>query len=140
MSQTQSVVDTQQPEWERPWYSHYEQAVPRRLQYPDVPLHRLLENSAEQYAGRPAMAFFGKTISYRELNEAAERFANGLVHLGLHKGDRVALVLPNCPQFVIAFYGTLKAGGVAVPTNPLYTERELEHQLQELRARRSLSL
>jgi len=115
----------------RPWLKFYDESVPKHIQYPDVPLHGLLEDSAARYSLRPAIAFFDRTINYKELNAAADRFASGLIRLGLRKGDRVALVLPNCPQFVIAFYGTLKAGGVVVPTNPLYTERELEFQLKD---------
>jgi long-chain acyl-CoA synthetase len=124
----------------RPWLKYYESAVPVSINYPDVPLQRLLEDSALRYASRPALAFFDRTISYRELNSAADRFASGLLRLGLRKGDRVALVLPNCPQFVIAFYGTLKAGGVVVPTNPLYTERELEYQLKDAGASIAVTL
>jgi long-chain acyl-CoA synthetase len=124
----------------RPWLRFYQDAVPASIKYPDVPLHGLLEDSATRYPLRPALVFFDRTINYKELNAAADRFANGLIRLGLRKGDRVALVLPNCPQFVIAFYGTLKAGGVVVPTNPLYTERELEFQLKDAGASIAVTL
>src|SRR4051794_27213835 len=112
MSQLESAAGTAQAEYERPWFKHYQPDVPHSIDYPEVPLHALLENSASRYASNRALAFFGHIINYRDLNAAADRFAAGLVRLGLRKGDRVALVLPNCPQFVIAFYGTLKAGGV----------------------------
>jgi long-chain acyl-CoA synthetase len=116
---------------ERPWLKYYEPGVPYSINYPLVPLHKLLEDSALRYAHRPALTFYHRSLKYAELNATANRFASGLTRLGLRKGDRVALVMPNCPQFVIAFYGTLKAGGVIVPTNPLYTERELAYQLKD---------
>lgn len=140
MSQVESVAETKHEESSRPWLNHYERGVPASLAYPDVTLHRLFEDSARKYANNRALAFFGNTITYRELNEAGDRFAAGLVRLGLRKGDRVALVLPNCPQFVIAFYGILKAGGIVVPTNPLYTERELEYQLKDAGAKIAVTL
>ena len=129
MSQVESAVHTEQDT--RPWLEHYEPEVAPTLAYPEVALHRLLENTAVRYADRPATVFFSGTLTYRELNDEADRFANGLIRLGLKKGDRVALMLPNCPQFIIAFYGALKAGGVVVPLNPLYTERELEFKLKD---------
>ena len=116
---------------ERPWLKYYEPGVPYTIEYPDVPLHKLLEDSAVRYARRPALTFYQGSLTYAELNATATRFGGGLMRLGLGKGDRVALVMPNCPQFVIAFYGTLKAGGVVVPTNPLYSERELQYQLKD---------
>jgi len=118
-----------------PWLKHYEEGVPHGLKYPPIPLHRTLEDTAARFPDRPALAFLGHTITYRQLNGLADRFASVLQGLGVGKGDRVAVVLPNCPQFVIGFYGTLKAGGVVVPTNPLYVEREIEHQLRDCGAR-----
>ncbi len=72
-----------------------------------------------------------RAMTYRQLGDAVNRFANVLVNLGVKRGDRVAIYLPNCPQFVIAYYGTLKAGAVVAPINPLYVPRELEFQLQD---------
>jgi len=115
----------------RPWLAQYETGVPATLTYPKVPLHGLLEQTAERFPERPATIFFGATLTYRALNEAANRFAHALLHFGLRKGDRVALMLPNCPQFLIAFYGALKAGAVVSALNPLYTPRELEYQLND---------
>jgi len=115
----------------RPWLAQYETGVPATLTYPKVPLHGLLEQTAERFPERPATIFFGATLTYRALNEAANRFAHALLHFGLRKGDRVALMLPNCPQFLIAFYGALKAGAVVSAVNPLYTPRELEYQLND---------
>jgi long-chain acyl-CoA synthetase len=118
----------------KPWLAHYEPGVPPSLEYPAVTLHGLLERTAERYPERLATIFLGGKLSYRALNEAANRFAQALLHLGLQPGDRVALMLPNCPQFLIAFYGALKAGAVVVAINPLYTPRELEYQLNDAEA------
>jgi long-chain acyl-CoA synthetase len=115
----------------KPWLAHYEPGVPPTLEYPAVPLHGLLEHTAERYPERVATIFFGAKLPYRALNEAANRFAHALLNLGLKRGDRVALMLPNCPQFLIAFYGTLKAGAVVTAVNPLYTLRELEYLLND---------
>ncbi|MGH8057779.1 MAG: AMP-binding protein, partial [Candidatus Entotheonellia bacterium] len=114
-----------------PWLAHYEPEVLPSLTYPPVPMHRLLEQTAERYPRRPATVFFGAKLTYRALDETANRFAHALLGLGLQRGSRVALLLPNCPQFVIAFYGALKAGAVVTAINPLYTPRELEYQLND---------
>ncbi|XVQ08902.1 AMP-binding protein [Spirillospora sp. CA-255316] len=102
---------------------------------PGVSVPRLLDDAAERHPRRPALHFLGRTIGYRALREAADRFAAGLHRLGVQPGDRVALILPNCPQQVIAFYGVLRRGAIAVPHNPLYTEEELRHQLADCGAR-----
>ena len=114
---------------QRPWLKFYDQGVPRTLTYPDIPLQTFLDRSAAEHPDVTATIFFNARLTYRELSELADRFATGLQSLGVKKGDRVALVLPNSPQFVIAFYGALRAGAVVVPTNPLYTPREMAHQL-----------
>src|SRR5919197_2070175 len=119
----------------RPWTSHYDPGVPASLVYPDVNLHELLTDAAESHPDSPATIFFNRRRSYRSISDAAWRFANGLRRLGIAKGDRVELVLPNCPQFVIAFYGALRAGAVVVPCNPLYTPPELQYQLADAGAR-----
>ena len=123
-----------------PWVAHYEPGVQPSLQYPAVTLHGLLEQTAERYPERLATIFLGARLSYRALNEAANRFAHALLDLGLQQGDRVALMLPNCPQFLIAFYGALKAGGVVAAMNPLYTPRELEYQLSDAEAETLVTL
>ena len=124
----------------KPWMAHYEPGVPPILEYPAVTLHELLEQTAERYPERPATIFLGAKLPYRALNEAANRFAHALLHLGVKPGDRVALMLPNCPQFLIVFYGALKAGAVVVAMNPLYTPRELEYQLNDAEAETLVTL
>lgn len=118
-----------------PWRRWYPPGVPREVDIPDVPVTRLLDDAAETHPRRPALYFFGREISYRDLREAVDRFADGLHRLGVQPGDRVALILPNCPQQVIAFYGVLRRGAVAVQHNPLYTEEEMLHQLADCGAR-----
>ncbi|MCW2679824.1 MAG: Long-chain-fatty-acid--CoA ligase [Frankiales bacterium] len=116
---------------DRPWLASYPPGVPADFDFPKIPLTRLLDDAASSFPTGTALAFLGTTITYRELKEAVDRFAAGLARLGLAKGDRVALVLPNCPQNVIAFYAALRLGAVVVQHNPLYTEAELRHQLAD---------
>ncbi|WCN38494.1 long-chain-fatty-acid--CoA ligase [Aneurinibacillus uraniidurans] len=112
-----------------PWQMHYPSDVPFSLSYPSVPLYEFLLGSAREYPNAEALFFMGKRITYEQLRNDCFRFAAALVRLGVQRGDRVAIMLPNVPQSVIAYYGTLMAGAVVVQTNPLYTERELMHQL-----------
>jgi long-chain acyl-CoA synthetase len=115
-----------------PWLQHYDEGVPHTLRpYPDHTLLDVLSDSARQRPGHPALLFKGARLSYSELEELADAFGAALAALGIQKGDRVALFLPNCPQFVIAQLGAWKAGAIVAPMNPLYTERELEHGLNE---------
>src|SRR6266704_2427862 len=111
---------------ERPWHRSWPEGIPHSLEYPDIPVHELLRRAAKEYPDRPALRFYGKTTTYRNLDAAADRFAAGLRGIGVRPGDRVSLVLPNTPHFVVAFFGVLRAGGIVVQTNPLYTPRELE--------------
>ncbi|RFS82880.1 long-chain fatty acid--CoA ligase [Actinomadura spongiicola] len=118
-----------------PWRRWYQPGVPQELTIPDVPVTRLLDDAADSHPRRPALIFFDRRIRYRRLRSAVDRFADGLRRLGVQPGDRVALILPNCPQQVIAFYGVLRRGAVAVQHNPLYTEEEMLHQLADCGAR-----
>ncbi|SHE12051.1 long chain fatty acid--ACP ligase [Chlamydia abortus] len=115
----------------RPWLSSYEPEVQQRLDYPSVALTDFLLEAAEHYPNHEAVLFMGKKLSYRQLLDSAYRFANAMIHLGIRRGDRVALMLPNVPQYVIGYYGILFAGGTVVQTNPLYTERELVRHLTD---------
>jgi long-chain acyl-CoA synthetase len=116
---------------ERPWLKFYETGVPPSLTYPDITLGHVLAQTASKFPANTALLFYGKKISYAELDALANRFARALTGLGVKKGDRVALMLPNIPQMVIAYYGTLRTGAVVVTTNPLYHEHELEVQLKD---------
>jgi long-chain acyl-CoA synthetase len=115
----------------RPWTRHYDPGVPATLVYPRVTLDAFLDDAAESYPKAIATIFFNRKRSYQSIRGDAVRFAGGLRRLGVRKGDRVALVLPNTPQFVVAFYGALRAGAIVVPCNPLYTAPELRHQLAD---------
>jgi long-chain acyl-CoA synthetase len=123
---------------EKPWLARYDDDVPESIDYPRMPLHRTLEDSARKYPGQTALNLvlrhigplsIGARLSYAQTMDQVNRFASALAALGVRKGDRVALMLPNLPQFVIAFYGALKLGAIVVNTNPTYTAREIEHQL-----------
>ena len=122
----------------KPWLKYYDEGVPHTLEYPDVPLHRFLEESARKYPDSIATILPGKfgdtKLTYSELNGLANRLANALIDLGLKKGDRVALYMPNCPQFVFAYSAILKAGGIVVATSPLYSAREVKHQFNDSEA------
>jgi len=111
---------------DRPWYKKWPQTVPQVIEVPDIALHELLRRSTREHGDRPALTFYGLTMTYRQLDEAADRFAAGLRKIGVRPGERVSLLLPNTPHFVVAFFGVLRAGGIVVQTNPLYTPRELE--------------
>ena len=123
----------------RPWLLHYEDGVPFTLQYPTQPLFTFLDIAARQFPNAVATMYYGSTLSYRSLRRQANRFANGLTALGIKKGERVALLLPNCPQFVIGYYGTLKAGAVVVNLNPLSDAQELAEHLRDSGARAILT-
>lgn len=116
---------------ERRWLKHYDANVPAHLDYPRVPLYRLLDDTAARTPSAACTNFFGKRLSYRQVKQASDHCAAGLQAMGVRRGDRVALLLPNSPQFIIAYYGILKAGAVIVPLNPLYTERELAFHLAD---------
>jgi long-chain acyl-CoA synthetase len=116
----------------RPWFKSYPEDVPKTLEpYPEKSLFSVLAESAARFPDRPAIAWFGRHISYKELLREAERFSAALSKLGVGKGDRVGLILPNCPQYVIAYYATVRLGAIIVGNNPLYTQRELAHQLND---------
>lgn len=116
---------------EKPWLKSYPQQVPPTLSYPDEPLYSLLQRAASGCGDVTATVFYGARLSYRQLYDQARRLASGLQALGVRKGDRVAVMLPNCPQAIIAYYGALMAGAVVVMVNPIYTPRELKHQLSD---------
>ncbi|NLF02834.1 MAG: long-chain fatty acid--CoA ligase [Anaerolineales bacterium] len=131
---------------ERPWLSHYEKGVPVEIEAPDHTVVHNLVAAGEKYPSHAALIFgnvveplhealLDRTIDYRTLLDLTYRFAAGLQKMGVERGDRVAIHLPNCPQFVIAYYATLMVGGIAVPCNPQYVARELAHQINDSGAR-----
>lgn len=124
----------------KPWIASYPPETAPSLEYPRVSLTHFLEQSAATYPDNNAITFMGKRITYRELLDLSYQFANGLIKRGVKKGDRVAIMLPNIPQTVISYYGALFAGATVVMTNPLYTERELIHQLNDSGAETIITL
>ncbi|MDY0322911.1 MAG: long-chain fatty acid--CoA ligase [Candidatus Carbobacillus sp.] len=120
---------------DRPWFKYYPKEVPHHLDYPRIPLYQPLLESANNYPHHEAIYFMGRRLTYREVLEGSFRFAHVLRQLGVQKGDRVAIMLPNTPQYVIAYYGTLMLGAIVVQTNPLYVEREIAFQMNDAEAK-----
>ena len=98
------------------------------MTYPTITLPELLERTAAKSPSATALIYFGTTISYEQLQDQVNRLAAGLQALGVEKGDRVALMMPNCPQFVISYFGALRAGAIVTATSSMYTAREVTHQ------------
>lgn len=124
----------------KPWFQHYPEGIPHSLEYEDVSLPETLRQTAEKYPDRVAIHFMGYEMTFRQLYESVLKLANYLRKLGIEKGDRVAIMLPNTPQAVISFYGVLFAGGIVVETNPMYTERELAYQMKDSGAKAIIGL
>lgn len=116
---------------DKPWLKQYDPGVPHEVAIPSTPLPVYLTNSAQKYPNQTAIIFKGRRITYRELDAQTDAVAAALAANGFKKGDRAVIYMANTPQFVISYYGVLKAGGIVIATNPLYTERELEHQLAD---------
>ncbi len=127
---------------QKPWLKFYEKTVPQTLEYPEVPLDTLLTQSAQYYADHIATNFVlkyilkgrftvGGKLTYREFDELVNRFATALYQIGVRKGDRIGLMLPNSPHFLITFFAAMRLGAIIVNINPTYTSRELKHQLDD---------
>ena len=127
---------------EKPWLNEYDSGVPATIDYPPVPVHQFLLDAAAKYPNKPALIFgsvveplgnrlMDTSMSYRELLRLTYKFAAALQGLGVKKGDRVAVHMANCPQFVIAYYAASMVGATIVPCNPVYVPREMQHQLND---------
>ena len=116
---------------DRPWFKFYLPDVPKEIEIPQIRIDELLKEAAKEFPDKVAIHFLGKDITYRELDELVDRFATALADLGVKPKDRVAIMLPNCPQFAIAYYGALRAGATVTTLNPLYSPREVEFQLND---------
>jgi len=119
---------------EKPWFKFWPQGVPKHIDFPEIPLQELLMKSAREFPEKTAILYFDKGMTYRELNNLSDKFAAALDGLGVKKGDKVAIFLPNIPQFVISYYGIVKTGAIVTAISPLYKEREVEHQLNDSEA------
>ena len=116
---------------EKIWLQNYDFFVPESIRYPRIPLYQLLELTCVKYDENVATIFFDQKLTYGELRDHVRRMATALKGMGVKKGDRVALMLPNCPQFIISYYGVLEAGGTVVNVSPLHVERELEYEFSD---------
>jgi len=124
---------------EKPWLKHYDEGVPATVDYPPILLDQFLTDAAAKHPNHTATIFgaavgsrvMDAQLTYRQLDDAVNRFAAGLQRMGVKKGDRVAIMLPNCPQFIIAAYATWRIGGIVVCCNPLYVAREVEHLVND---------
>lgn len=121
---------------DKPWLKLYDEGVPHSLHpYPEHPLYEFLEQAARNYPDRPAVIFRNQPLTYRQLNELTDQLAAALAGIGVKKGDRVAIYMPNTPQFVIAFFGILKAGGIISTISPLDATAQIEHKLSYVDAK-----
>ena len=118
---------------EKNWLKSWPQDLPSELEYPHgkKPVFEYLRFYAKKFPEKEAIIYYGKTISYRELDESSNRFANYLISNGLKKGDRVGVFMGNCPQYIIAIFGVQKMGGVVCPISPMFKELELKYQVND---------
>jgi long-chain acyl-CoA synthetase len=124
----------------KPWFKLWPANVPKSIEYPRVPLQELLEASARNFPEKTAIVYGKQETTYAELDSLSNQFANALTELSIKKGDRVAVFLPNIPQFIIAYFGALKAGAVVIAISPLHREREVEYQLKDSGAKTIVAL
>ncbi|MBW1896498.1 MAG: AMP-binding protein, partial [Deltaproteobacteria bacterium] len=125
---------------ERPWLKSYDKGVPANVDYEDTCLPDMLTRSAGAFPNQMALLFQGYKVNYQQLKVMVDRFATALDGFGVKKGDRVAILLPNLIPCVVAYYGILKVGGIAVMNNPLYSDRELKHQFNDSGAKLLITL
>ncbi|NOX32982.1 MAG: long-chain fatty acid--CoA ligase [Deltaproteobacteria bacterium] len=119
----------------KPWLKFYAEGVPNELDVPQKSVPELLDTVAKKYGSKAALIFYGKKITYRKLKEGIDRFAAALHDIGIKKGNTVALYLLNCPQYVISYFAILKIGATVTPVSPVYTSREVKHQLENSEAK-----
>jgi long-chain acyl-CoA synthetase len=115
----------------KPWLQHYHKDVPATVEYSEKSLVDLFDETAQKYANQPAVIFYGNKITFKQLHDEVNRFATALSQMGVKKGDKVALYLLNSPQYIIAYFATLKVGGTVTPISPVYTSSEVMHQLTD---------
>jgi long-chain acyl-CoA synthetase len=125
---------------QKPWFKFWPETVPKHIDYPAIPLSDLLRKTAEKYPNKPSTVYVDRVISYRDLNNTVDKLATALSRMDVKKGQKVALLLPNIPQFVMAYYATLRIGAIETAVSPLYKEREVEQQLADSEAETIVSL
>ena len=115
----------------KPWFKHYPENIATEISIPNQSLPEILQETVEQYPNNPAISFFSRKITYQTLSKMSHSFASALQKSGVKKGDRVAIMLPNCPQYVVGYYGILIAGGIVTQVNPMLVARELKHIIDD---------
>ncbi len=128
-------MDAKTRYYEKPWVRFYPAGAPETIEIPNKSLPQVFDEVATKYSGRDAIIFYGNRIGYAKLKEEVDRFATALQGLGIGKGDKIALYLLNSPQFIVAYFGALKAGAAVSPISPVYTSIEVRHQLLDSGAR-----
>ncbi len=116
---------------EKIWLKNYEEGVPETFEVPETTFYKILLENASQFGANSAFLFYGRTINYEQLRQLVDQFSSVLFELGVRKNTRIAVQLPNIPQYPIVHYAILKLGGIVIPTNPLYVEREIKHQMND---------
>ncbi|MFZ5585318.1 MAG: long-chain-fatty-acid--CoA ligase [Thermodesulfobacteriota bacterium] len=124
-------MDAREAYLSKPWLKYYPEHVGAEMTLPVKSIPQVFDEAVERFGNKTALIFYGKKISYRDLKDQVDRFAAALADLGVQKGDRVALLLLNCPQYIISYIGALKAGAVVTPVSPVYTSQEVRHQLSD---------
>jgi long-chain acyl-CoA synthetase len=124
-------MDAKSAYMSKPWLKYYPQGVPHEVDAPIVSVSDMVDQMVAKYAGKTALIFYGKKISYKKLGELIDRFATALADLGVKKSDTVALYMLNCPQFVIGYFAAMKIGAKITPISPVYTSQEVKHQLTD---------
>jgi long-chain acyl-CoA synthetase len=119
------------PYADKPWLKFYDKGVPAHIDYPEIPLYEFLDKAAKDFGGRTALYFLKRKMSYKEFKDIADRLATALANLGVKKGDVVAIIMPNFPQFLFSYYGIMKAGATVTACSTMLTERELAFQLND---------
>ena len=115
----------------KPWVKHYSEGVSDKVDVPNISVPGLFDQAVEKFGKNAALIFYGNEISYKKLKEHIDRFATALADLGVKRGDTVALYLLNCPQYVIAYFATLRLGAKVTPISPVYTSHEIKHQIED---------
>ncbi|PFO04740.1 long-chain fatty acid--CoA ligase [Bacillus sp. AFS076308] len=113
------------------WLEHYPESIGKTITIPEIPMGKILQETAAKFPANNALSFYGRKITYEQLNQMAQSFTSALQKNQVQKGDRVAIMLPNCPQYVISYYGILNAGAIVTQVNPMSVERELEYILKD---------
>jgi long-chain acyl-CoA synthetase len=128
-------MDAKETYMSKPWLKFYPEGVPEEVEVPEISVSELFDETANKYGNKTALIFYGNKINYKKLKELIDRFAAALADLGVTKGDTVSLYLMNCPQYVVAYFASLKVGAKVTPISPVYTSKEVKHQLEDSEAK-----